>query len=101
MICPHCGTANAENARFCVSCGQPMPRVCPNCGAVNPPGARFCNQCGFPLDGQPAPAPLPSPLAAALPGSAAAEAASAAGVEQTPEESEQRRIVTVLFADLA
>lgn len=101
MICPHCGTTNPENARFCVSCGQPLPRICPNCGAVNPPTARFCNQCGFPLDGQPTPAPAPA-LSPALPvetPDAVADDASAADGLQ--EETEQRRIVTVLFADLA
>ncbi|HEY7848923.1 MAG TPA: adenylate/guanylate cyclase domain-containing protein, partial [Ktedonobacterales bacterium] len=109
MICPHCGTANAENARFCVSCGQPMPRVCPNCGAVNPPGARFCNQCGYPLDGQSVPAPTPVVATVSAQGTPTApqesNAADAAGltadVAHVAEETEQRRIVTVLFADLA
>ncbi|HEX8983160.1 MAG TPA: adenylate/guanylate cyclase domain-containing protein [Ktedonobacterales bacterium] len=87
MTCPHCGSTNAENARFCVSCGQALPRVCPRCGAINPPGARFCNQCGLPLDD--ASPPESSPLASAAP------------LLPSPEESEQRRIVTVLFADLA
>ena len=49
MICPNCSTVNPENARFCISCGQPLPRICAVCGAVNPPDARFCNQCGSPL----------------------------------------------------
>ena len=104
MVCPHCGTDNAENARFCVSCGQPLPRVCPNCGAVNPPGARFCNQCGYALDAQPHPAPAPGGANGALGaattlagGATSQETAAAHGVEET----EQRRIVTVLFADLA
>src|SRR2546425_5794608 len=44
--------------------------VCPACGQENPPGARFCNACG---------APLPA-RAHALP--------------------EERKVVTVLFADL-
>lgn len=110
MVCPHCGTDNAENARFCVSCGQPLPRVCPNCGAINPPGARFCNQCGFALDTQPRPAPAPAAtnggngaisVASAVPGSAAAQADAASAAPHTVEETEQRRIVTVLFADLA
>lgn len=110
MICPHCGAANAENARFCVSCGRPLPRVCPNCGSINPPGARFCNQCGFPLEGQPIPALVAETLnGSGGAGDAATMAASAAGAgvsavslaESLPEETEQRRVVTVLFADVA
>jgi class 3 adenylate cyclase/tetratricopeptide (TPR) repeat protein len=48
--------------------------VCPSCGAVNPPGARFCNQCGQRL----------SDAAPAL----------------TDARAEERRVVTILFADL-
>jgi class 3 adenylate cyclase len=44
--------------------------ICANCGQENPPGARFCNACGAPL-----------------------QASSGGRVEE-------RRIVTVLFADL-
>ncbi len=51
MICPNCGASNPDNARFCIECGQPLPRACSVCGAMNPPGARFCNQCGSPLPG--------------------------------------------------
>src|SRR5689334_12791134 len=58
MTCPNCQTVNLDNARFCIACGKPLPRVCPNCGALNPPDARFCNQCGTPLG---------SPLASASP----------------------------------
>ncbi len=48
MICPNCQTPNPANAKFCIECGQPLPRICAVCGASNPPGARFCNQCGAP-----------------------------------------------------
>ncbi|HEX5572859.1 MAG TPA: zinc ribbon domain-containing protein, partial [Ktedonobacterales bacterium] len=82
MICPHCGTANAANARFCVSCGQPLPRRCPNCGALNPPTARFCNQCGFPLEGQPAPTLPPTPAESPAEVTAASdESAAGAGLD--------------------
>ncbi len=105
MICPHCGATNDENARFCVSCGESLPRACPNCGAINPPGARFCNQCGFALVAQPATSPTHRTGAGdeiQSPGAGAGDASADVGVE-TPlvEETEQRRIVTVLFADLA
>ena len=49
MICIACGTDNPPGARFCMQCGQALPRVCPRCGTVNPPQARFCMHCGTPL----------------------------------------------------
>ncbi|HZC06306.1 MAG TPA: adenylate/guanylate cyclase domain-containing protein [Ktedonobacterales bacterium] len=101
MVCPHCGADNAENARFCVSCGQPLPRACPNCGAVNPPGARFCNQCGFALDTPSAPGPLLGASGADLRSLADAATEDDSSAPHPLEETEQRRIVTVLFADLA
>ncbi|HEX8731619.1 MAG TPA: adenylate/guanylate cyclase domain-containing protein [Ktedonobacterales bacterium] len=89
MICPQCGATNAPDARICATCGRGLPRVCPNCGAINPPDARFCNQCGYALD---TPAPTATPIAA--------PAETEAG-DTLEEESQQRRVVTILFADLA
>lgn len=141
MICPNCHTDNPPNARFCIECGRPLPRICPNCGATNPPNARFCNQCGFPLERTaaapaasapaiptPGPAAPPKsgarvrgvrmrPLRAARDGATAAgapataleeapaareivPAAGGVGVHAEEERAEERRVVTVLFADL-
>jgi len=69
-----------------MSCGAPLARRCPSCGAEAPPGARFCIECGTALTDDAAPAPDPSaPAAAPAP-------------ELLPEE---RRKVSVLFADLS
>ncbi|HEX6819532.1 MAG TPA: adenylate/guanylate cyclase domain-containing protein [Ktedonobacterales bacterium] len=122
MVCPNCSTENAANARFCIQCGQPLPRVCANCAAINPPGARFCNQCGTPLPGMASSSgPLPSPNGVASSSRTAAPPVITSATATTPltrrpqtavgvlpkttkppldETSEQRRIVTVLFADL-
>jgi class 3 adenylate cyclase/tetratricopeptide (TPR) repeat protein len=104
MICPTCQTANAANARFCQNCGQPLARICANCGAINPPNARFCNQCGTPLT-EVASAPVTPPPAADTNGhnghAAQAEQTESVALRALAEESkEQRRVVTVLFADL-
>jgi class 3 adenylate cyclase/predicted ATPase len=81
MSCGSCGTENPAGASFCMACGAKLERRCPNCGASAPPEARFCMSCGTQLD-QAAPAAPVAPLAD----------------EQPPEE---RRQVTVLFADLS
>ena len=44
--CPSCGSDNGPSARFCATCGTPLPRVCPRCGAAVGDEARFCATCG-------------------------------------------------------
>jgi class 3 adenylate cyclase/tetratricopeptide (TPR) repeat protein/ribosomal protein L40E len=83
--CQQCGAENPERAQFCMSCGTALAPSCPSCGAENPAGAKFCIECG-------------ADLGAALPGSAAAPAASPTAAASPPEE---RRQATVLFADLS
>ena len=100
MICQSCQTINPEQARVCLGCGERLPRVCAVCGATNPADARFCNQCGSPLPQQ-APDAIPAGSAVAAPTHAEEmETALAADSPLTHESDEQRRVVTVLFADL-
>ena len=84
-ICDTCGSANPAEAKFCMSCGAQLERRCPSCGTPAPPEAKFCMSCGTSLD--PA-APAPAPAAAERP-----------AVRATP--ADERRQVTVLFADLS
>ena len=80
--CPQCGAANPAVALFCMSCGASLARSCPQCGVEAPASARFCMACGATLDD--------------------AEAAAQAPATSTSTAStEQRRTVTVLFADLS
>ena len=51
MNCSRCGAAIGVGAKFCPSCGVPVPaaavaRFCANCGASMAPGAGFCGSCG-------------------------------------------------------
>jgi class 3 adenylate cyclase/tetratricopeptide (TPR) repeat protein len=69
-ICPACGTENAPDARFCSTCGTPLATLCAKCGAPLPEDARFCPACGASVDD-----------AGAAP-------------------SNERKLVTVLFADV-
>jgi class 3 adenylate cyclase/tetratricopeptide (TPR) repeat protein len=76
-VCASCGHANRAGRKFCAQCGSALAIGCPSCGAANEPGERFCGECGTALEAgatQP-PAAAPTP-----------------GVE--------RRLVSVLFADL-
>ena len=49
-MCPACGATNAEDARFCGSCGAAaLAASCARCGRINPPDSGFCNECGAAL----------------------------------------------------
>jgi class 3 adenylate cyclase/tetratricopeptide (TPR) repeat protein len=86
VICSSCGTQNEAGRKFCDACGKTLLSACPSCGASNRPGARFCGECAAPLTG-PAPAP-------------AATVAQAVVPPRAPAPVAERRLVSVLFADL-
>ena len=69
-----------------MECGTRLASGCPNCGAQNPAEAKFCGECGTTL--------TTSEAASGSPAAVAANQANAA-----PPTAE-RRLVTVLFADL-
>ncbi len=77
MGCTRCGTENLPGAKFCSECAAPLARVCPSCGTPNTPSAKFCTECASALSSPHAPSTsaLITPVA-------------------------ERRLVTVLFADL-
>ncbi|MBA3300426.1 MAG: AAA family ATPase, partial [Thermoleophilaceae bacterium] len=79
--CASCSTENPVQARFCMSCGSALERRCPTCGAVPPPQAKFCMDCGNSLE-EGAGDPQPS-------------------APERPALAEERRRVSVLFADLS
>src|SRR5712691_2875627 len=84
MLCVNCGTENSADAKFCGSCGNALAHACPACGKANAPGMRFCTECGTPLDAE-----VAAPQGAAP----SADASRTAPVAE-------RRLVSVLFADL-
>ncbi len=85
MICSTCGTENDVGRKFCIECASPLAAGCPNCGTANPPAAKFCGECATPLAG---------PTIARVP------TAAAAPTERTSGPISERRLVSVLFADL-
>lgn len=49
MFCRNCAAQLADNAEFCVKCGQRPQlgtRFCQNCGAEIAPNAAVCVKCG-------------------------------------------------------
>ena len=77
---------NDDARKFCGTCGTRLARLCPACGAANGPSDRYCGDCGTGLIDQ---------------ASTGAElAASLAPPRSRPAPEAERRLVTVLFADL-
>jgi class 3 adenylate cyclase len=87
VICASCGTDNRPGAKFCTECGSALAPTCPSCGTANQPGAKFCSECATPLG---------LPAAALAPVAGRSPMTPAAGDEPVAE----RRLVSVLFADL-
>jgi class 3 adenylate cyclase/tetratricopeptide (TPR) repeat protein len=81
--CPRCGTDNSAGRKFCGECGAPLQQACPACGAAIEPGTKFCGECGGAL--------MPATAASASPAAPPPPAAPAIA---------ERRLVSVLFADL-
>jgi class 3 adenylate cyclase/tetratricopeptide (TPR) repeat protein len=72
LSCPRCGEPNPGGFGYCGHCGVRLEQACPSCGHAAPIEDRFCGNCGASLT------------------VAAAEAG----------EVEERKVVTVLYADL-
>jgi predicted ATPase/class 3 adenylate cyclase len=80
MICATCDAENGADQRFCGRCGSALSPTCPACGASNPTDFRFCGRCGTPISGT---------------------AATSAPVSEPRSQPDfERRLVSVLFADL-
>ena len=89
--CPSCETENRADRRFCRSCGTELAVACSTCGTLNDAGDRFCGSCGSTLGG-------PAGSAAAAAGDPEPE--GAIGERAGSEPVAERRLVSVLFADL-
>jgi class 3 adenylate cyclase/tetratricopeptide (TPR) repeat protein len=85
MICPRCSAESPSGQKFCGECGTTLALACPSCGTASSPGQKFCGECGTALTvtGEPGVSALPTQEPPAHP---------APGAE--------RRLVSVLFADL-
>ncbi len=78
LTCSNCGASNADSQNFCGECGTALSLICVN-GHTNSPSQRFCGECGVALD-------VSEEFSAAMP--------------SPTDEAGERRLVSVLFADL-
>ena len=76
--CATCGTENAAGKKFCRRCGSAIARACPSCSAPLESDSAFCGECGAAINGGAAPA----------------------AVSQASAPLAERRVCSVLFADL-
>ncbi|PYM90165.1 MAG: hypothetical protein DME04_24055 [Candidatus Rokuibacteriota bacterium] len=97
MKCARCGHENTPWARFCEECGTVLQVACARCGQARPASAKFCPECGhasgvasYPL----APARFASPEVY-TPRHLAEKILTSRGAIEG-----ERKLVTVLFADL-
>jgi predicted ATPase/class 3 adenylate cyclase len=99
VICPACRVENRAGAKFCDSCGTPLPRACAACSTALRPNAKFCDECGRPVS---AAAEAP-PAAPAMPAAAIYTPKHLAEkiLHSRAALEGERKQVTVLFADCA
>jgi len=83
LLCSNCGADNRPSSKFCAECGAVLPARCPNCASLVRPNAKFCDECGIAL------------ISGAVPAGRLAHA-----VHDANGTTAERRLVSVLFADL-
>ena len=92
MICIQCNFEVAQGKRFCSDCGSPQFLLCPNCNSESPLGKSFCGDCGTSIEGTHTPSKRPT----------------VDPIEKTQDATEyaketmsgERKVITVLFADI-
>ncbi len=97
MRCPKCESNNPEGHNFCGNCGTKLLNICPDCSFLNPADFRYCGKCGAALSSNTA--YLPGEFARFYnytPKFLADKILSHRGAIEG-----ERKIITVLFADLA
>jgi class 3 adenylate cyclase/tetratricopeptide (TPR) repeat protein len=97
MKCPVCQFDNREGVKFCEECGAQLDLECPRCNATVPPGRKFCGECGhkLPESSEASDVDFSKPQSYTPKFLADKILTSRSSIEG------ERKIVTVLFADVA
>jgi len=97
MKCPKCEFENREGAKFCGKCRAKLMRLCPHCNSENAPENDFCDQCGHDLK---KPEAAPS-FDYSQPQSYTPKYLADKILTTRSSIEGERKLVTVLFADVA
>ena len=97
MNCPQCQFENEHDASFCNECGSKLEIGCPACGKGNLPGSKFCKGCGHDLRK----AETAPPIDYSQPQSYTPKFLADKILTTRSSIEGERKLVTVLFADVA
>jgi len=97
MKCPKCQSDNREGVKFCEECGAKLELVCPNCGANIPLSKKFCGECGHDRTK----AEAAPPIDYTQPQSYTPKFLADKILTTRSSIEGERKLVTVLFADVA
>jgi class 3 adenylate cyclase/tetratricopeptide (TPR) repeat protein len=97
MECPKCQFENPDEMQFCVKCGNKLEINCPECGFGNSPTFQYCGKCGHDLS-QPAETPA---IDLNQPQSYTPKFLADKILNNRSAIEGERKLVTVLFADVA
>jgi len=97
MICPQCQFENREGAKFCKKCGAKLELACPKCNSVLTADSIFCDECGYDLR---KPVKVP-PVDYSEPQFYTPKYLAEKILTTRSSIEGERKLVTVLFADVA
>jgi class 3 adenylate cyclase len=97
MYCPKCQTENPATRKFCRECGAKLLLVCPQCGTENLPDDKFCGECGYNLKKR----KETHPIDYSVPQSYTPKFLADKILTTRSSIEGERKLVTVLFADVA
>ena len=97
MKCLKCQFENPDGMKFCGECGGKLESICPDCNFPNPPQFKFCGECGHDL----AKPTEPPPIDYSQPQSYTPKYLAEKILTTRSSIEGERKLVTVLFADVA